>query len=47
VKLGRDLWGTLLFLGMDCVRKDYKDGGHWINEPEGMDDIVRFLERNA
>ncbi|KAI3332255.1 hypothetical protein HD806DRAFT_519030 [Xylariaceae sp. AK1471] len=23
--------------------KEYEDGGHWINEPQGVDDIVRFI----
>lgn len=24
----------------------YDDGGHWVNEPQGVDDIVRFLRRH-
>ncbi|KAK6958492.1 hypothetical protein Daesc_001293 [Daldinia eschscholtzii] len=24
---------------------EYEDGGHWINEPQGVDDIVSFLRR--
>ncbi|OTB15745.1 hypothetical protein K445DRAFT_375643 [Daldinia sp. EC12] len=24
---------------------EYEDGGHWINEPQGVDDIVAFLRR--
>ncbi|KAI9743255.1 MAG: hypothetical protein M1818_003101 [Claussenomyces sp. TS43310] len=24
----------------------YKDGGHWINEPQGVDDIVAFIQRS-
>ncbi|KAK0753370.1 Alpha/Beta hydrolase protein [Schizothecium vesticola] len=23
---------------------DYDDGGHWVNEPQGVDDLVRFLK---
>jgi lysophospholipase-2 len=23
---------------------DYDDGGHWVNEPQGIDDLVRFLQ---
>lgn len=23
----------------------YRDGGHWINEPQGIDDVIRFLRR--
>ncbi|KAI1387842.1 lysophospholipase II [Hypoxylon trugodes] len=26
--------------------KQYEEGGHWINEPEGVNDIVRFLRVN-
>lgn len=26
--------------------KEYSDGGHWINEPQGVDDIVAFIKRN-
>lgn len=25
---------------------EYKDGGHWINEPQGVDDIANFLRRH-
>ncbi|KAI1407227.1 phospholipase/carboxylesterase [Hypoxylon sp. FL1857] len=25
---------------------EYEDGGHWINEPQGVDDMVAFLRRN-
>jgi hypothetical protein len=24
---------------------DYEDGGHWINEPKGVDDFAGFLQR--
>jgi len=23
---------------------DYDDGGHWVNEPQGVDYLVRFLK---
>ncbi|KAI0002716.1 lysophospholipase II [Xylariaceae sp. FL0662B] len=36
-----------LRIHMETVEwKEYKEGGHWINEPEGVDDIVRFLRAN-
>lgn len=25
---------------------EYEDGGHWINEPQGVDDIASFLRRH-
>jgi lysophospholipase-2 len=30
-------------LGMDVTWRSYDDGGHWINEPEGLDDLIAFL----
>jgi lysophospholipase II len=30
-------------LGFMVTWKDYQDGGHWINEPQGVDDMVTFL----
>lgn len=26
---------------------EYEDGGHWLNEPQGVDDIVAFLRRHG
>ncbi|KAG9228408.1 hypothetical protein BJ875DRAFT_489898 [Amylocarpus encephaloides] len=34
---------TLEKLGMVVSWKQYKDGGHWVNEPQGVDDIVVFI----
>ncbi|KAK0661592.1 hypothetical protein QBC41DRAFT_235826 [Cercophora samala] len=33
-------WGFL-----DVEWHEYDDGGHWINEPQGVDDFVAFLRR--
>jgi lysophospholipase-2 len=30
-------------LGMSVTWRDYEDGGHWIKEPEGFDDLIDFL----
>jgi len=30
-------------LGMEVEWRLYEDGGHWVNEPRGVDDIVGFL----
>ncbi len=40
---GKKLSTTLEKLGMVVSWKQYKDGGHWINEPQGVDDIVSFI----
>ncbi|KAJ2955155.1 hypothetical protein NQZ79_g8798 [Umbelopsis isabellina] len=41
---GKKLYQTLDQLGMSVSWKAYKDGGHWINEPQGVDDMVGFLQ---
>ena len=43
VQLGRRLCGTLEALGMDVTWHEHAEGGHWINEPEGVDSGVAFL----
>ncbi|TAQ90046.1 hypothetical protein B7494_g1645 [Chlorociboria aeruginascens] len=40
---GKKLSTTLEELGMVVSWKQYKDGGHWVNEPQGVDDIVSFI----
>ncbi|KAF2158190.1 alpha/beta-hydrolase [Myriangium duriaei CBS 260.36] len=32
-------------LGADVECHIYHDGGHWLNEPQGVDDFVGFVER--
>ncbi|KPI38153.1 uncharacterized protein AB675_1031 [Cyphellophora attinorum] len=32
-------------LSMNVEMEEYKDGGHWVNEPQGVDDIVEFLKQ--
>jgi predicted esterase len=41
---GRKLSESLRKFGMEVTWKAYEDGGHWINEPQGVDDIVSFLK---
>ncbi|EFR04115.1 hypothetical protein MGYG_07122 [Nannizzia gypsea CBS 118893] len=46
VELGRQAHAGLVKLGMPAVFKEYTgadNDGHWVKEPEGVDDIVRFL----
>ncbi|MCJ1407661.1 hypothetical protein MMC19_001732 [Ptychographa xylographoides] len=40
---GKKLSTTLEKLGMVVSWKEYEDGGHWVNEPQGVDDIVLFI----
>jgi lysophospholipase-2 len=43
-KLGLQLRNTLQQqLGMNVTWRAYNDGGHWIKEPEGFDDLTGFL----
>ncbi|KAJ2997703.1 hypothetical protein NUW58_g571 [Xylaria curta] len=47
IKNGRELRNILQSRGFQVEWREYKDGGHWVNEPQGVDDIVRFMDRNA
>lgn len=48
IKNGRSLRDSLVKRGFaDLTWKEYKDGGQWINEPQGVDDMVEFLRRIA
>jgi lysophospholipase-2 len=40
---GEEMCKRLRDLGMQVEWRDYKEGGHWVNEPDGVDDLVRFL----
>ncbi|KAI0183906.1 lysophospholipase II [Xylaria flabelliformis] len=44
IQNGRVLRDTLRTHMRTVEWKEYKDGGHWINEPQGVDDIVKFLK---
>ncbi|KAI0531901.1 Phospholipase/carboxylesterase [Xylaria digitata] len=43
IKQGRRLRDTLTSYGMAVTWKEYPNGGHWINSPQGVEDIVAFL----
>lgn len=43
-RIYRVLGECLGFTAVDFVK--YKDGGHWVNEPKGVDDIVAFVREN-
>lgn len=40
----RDTLRSVLDSGVEW--HEYESGGHWINEPQGVDDIVGFLKAN-
>jgi lysophospholipase-2 len=40
---GQHLQGWLQSLGFNVQWREYADGGHWVNEPQGVDDLVGFL----
>lgn len=44
---GEILCNTLKILGMqDVTWKAYDDGGHWVNKPQGVDDMVAFIRKS-
>ncbi|KAF4925138.1 Acyl-protein thioesterase 1 [Colletotrichum viniferum] len=45
INLGRQLRMTLDSFPSACTVEwhEYESGGHWVNEPQGVDDIVSFL----
>ncbi|RYP04195.1 hypothetical protein DL764_004616 [Monosporascus ibericus] len=43
VENGRRMRHMLVLLGFSVEWHEYEDGGHWLNEPRGVDDICRFL----
>jgi lysophospholipase-2 len=47
VALGQDLHSKLASLGVGVQWREYEDGAHWINEPEGIDDMVKFVVAKA
>jgi acetyl esterase/lipase len=45
VERGRGLRDTLRGFGAQVEWREYAVGGHWFQEPEGIDDAVEFLNR--
>ncbi|KAM3512921.1 hypothetical protein MY11210_003404 [Beauveria gryllotalpidicola] len=43
---GQRMQNVSTALGLDVEWHEYKDGGHWVNEPQGVDDIVAFIKAN-
>lgn len=46
VRLGRQLRRTLGSFYKTVEWHEYDSGGHWVNEPQGVDDMVSFLRLN-
>ncbi|KAI9686897.1 MAG: hypothetical protein M1822_002650 [Bathelium mastoideum] len=43
VQCGLAMSKALREIGMQVTWKEYQDGGHWIQEPQGIDDLVDFM----
>jgi hypothetical protein len=41
----RKLHQGLECLDMTAPWREYRDTGHWVNEPQGMDDVIAFLKK--
>lgn len=46
VRNGRALRDALEQASHEVEWHEYVDGGHWVNEPQGVDDMVSFLRRH-
>lgn len=47
IENGRGLRDTLRGFGAGVEWKEYPEGGHWFHSPDGMDDVVEFLNRHV
>jgi lysophospholipase II len=45
VRLGRELRDSLGSLGAVSEWQEYADGGHWIKEPEAVNDFASFIQQ--
>ncbi|KAI0199965.1 lysophospholipase II [Astrocystis sublimbata] len=43
IRNGRDLRDALRSRLLQVEWREYEDGGHWVNEPQGVDDIARLI----
>jgi lysophospholipase-2 len=46
IQSGTRLRDFLYQLDIEVNWNEYQDGGHWFNEPDGVDDFVRFLRKH-
>jgi len=47
IEQGKRLKDTLTTYGMPITWREYPTGGHWINDPQGVEDIVDFFKRQG
>lgn len=47
IENGRDLRDALRSRRLQVEWREYEDGGHWVNEPQGVDDIARFIKSHS
>jgi acetyl esterase/lipase len=46
VENGRALKASLEALGMKVEWHEYPSGAHWLQEPQGIDDLAAFLRKS-
>ena len=47
VKYGRELRDSFRGFGSQLTAKEYRKGGHWLNSPEGVGDVVTWLKEHV
>ncbi|KAK3900523.1 Alpha/Beta hydrolase protein [Staphylotrichum tortipilum] len=47
IEKGRELRDALKGFGMEVQWREYVDYRHWFHEPEGVDDVIEFLEKTV
>jgi len=45
MEYGEEFRDNLMRKGMEVTLRVYEDRGHWVNEPEGIDDLFAFIDR--
>lgn len=45
IERGKALCDTLRGFGAQVEWREYTTGGHWFHEPDGLDDVVKFIEK--
>ncbi|KAI1276536.1 lysophospholipase II [Xylaria sp. FL0933] len=46
IEYGRELRDFFSSQGHRVEWTEYDEGGHWVNEPQGVDDIIRFIKQH-
>ena len=47
IELGRELRDTLQIFGVAVTWDEHDEGGHWIQEPEGIDHLLSFISSHV